>query len=166
MVALLAGLADPPKAGHSSLSLTWSASPRNARLIVPHAAAPYTVEVSFTLPMERPTVEAWRLEALDADAGTYLAIQVYDDGTYSFTIPGDRRSLLRVEFIHLRRRGQPNQMRLDVDRAQRLTLRFNDEIAWSGTLPTLDQSGQFGVAYVGDPGASEGLPIRIEYFAP
>src|SRR5579871_3666740 len=134
VLALAAGAADPPRAGR----LIWDDGPLRevavpARSsftldsIVELPAPPFTLEITAQFAARSDPAAAWGLQFNSAASGVML-----DGYRFMAVLPGDL-----APFIHVRGPGESNKITLDVASQNQVTLRINDEIAWSGIISSL-----------------------------
>jgi hypothetical protein len=120
------GVADPPYAGNRSTFLPLIELQNKAEAVLKLPAPPFTVEASAIFPAHA----VWQFVLADSKQ-TALQFELYDDGTYTIRRPVE---VLRAGFPHLRGAGERMRVRIDVTTTGETVLRFNNEIAWRGTL--------------------------------
>lgn len=138
--ALVFGAADPPRAGTLQREV---AGAFDLSLPMP----PYTLETTGVIPSESDTPAWW---------GVNL-------GELSVMLNGD--GFLRIApaqpdfapFIHVRRAGSVNQIRVDVAAGHWAVVRINDEIAWQGLIAPASTAR----TVILDSAASSDNPLRI-----
>lgn len=135
---LSSGAADPPYAGtqHQFIPISDLTTQVVPTLILP--VPPYTIEASAIFPASA----VWSFTLKSAN-NTPFKFELYDDGTYTIRAPIE---VLRAGFIHLRGAGERMRIRIDVAADGAVVLRFNNEIAWRGSIqlsPDLQAESRF-----------------------
>jgi hypothetical protein len=148
-IVLSLGIADPPYAGPKQLSIPKTdliSKPTNFLNI---SSLPFTIETKAVFPASA----VWSFSLKSGDK-TALHFELYDDKTFTIRAPAE---VLRASFPHLRGAGEQTCVRIDVAANGETILRFNNEIAWRGTIDTSQNMiFQSGFSLSGNPVVNPG----------